>query len=154
MAINPLSSDHYQRFFEMADSRRRIADKTSNISYPVTMHLLKLMFAGKTNQNINHWKQEIYAFLNYCHVKIKVSNKYPEKEFYYEFLWGHMDEDEASRKIINTIDATFENNPNGVNISNINEKFKLFFLAISQQLSESEFSRQIVYKTIDDLILN
>ena len=71
---------------EFANSKSNIATKLQIMSKPIIEHLFYLTL-DKNNSAANHWKSEIYAFLNEID-KLKNSNKYPKQKFIYDNTYG------------------------------------------------------------------
>lgn len=133
--------------FEMAYSKRQIADRIVARQDQIITHLIKTLLKPD-DINIPHWKQEIFVFLKPCHMKIKNTGKYPEASFYYDYFWGSMDDVEIKNIIINTIDSIFMERPE-FNFEYLKNYLKMFFQEVSVLLSsEDMFINTSVYKLI------
>lgn len=137
----------YKRIFEISMSRRNLIARLASIQWEVVRHLFKLKMQGSAEAN-NHWKQEIFAMLLGCHVKLKQDNKYPTLEFYFENLWGNLDSEERKSWITGAIDSVFDHAPD-YDYEKVEFRIIKVFHEISNLLSSSNFNRENLYIILD-----
>lgn len=139
----------YISLFE-ANSRRMIADQIFRKSHKIYEHLVKIILSKSSDQSVNHWKQELFAFFESCHIKLKKVNVFPSAEFYYYQFWGNMGKNEAQRKIINIVDSIYEEDQK-YNIEELYELISKIFKNISEILSRDDFNRKEFYNEVQEL---
>ena len=79
----------YRYIKAMADTRKAVERELKSCGRQIVVHLTKLMIYPEAQQ-ANHWKQEIYSFLNNV-PKLKGSKKYPSKSFIFNAISVYVD---------------------------------------------------------------
>lgn len=67
-----------------------VMNKLIDISSSLTDHLIKL-YLFPTSQYTNHWRQEIFSFVNSI-PKLKSTKRYPSSDFIFEHLSSYLDQ--------------------------------------------------------------
>lgn len=79
----------YYYIIGMSENRKDIHRELANKSGQLTDHLIKI-FLFESSNNINHWIDEVYSFVNRC-PKFAHNNKYPDKRFISKALNIYLD---------------------------------------------------------------
>lgn len=131
----------------MSTSRRNLIARISSVQWEVLRHLLKIIMHADIETK-NHWKLEIFAMLLGCHVKLKQDNKYPTPQFYWENLYGNLDNEERLSWITGAVDSIFENPPE-FDYSKVKNRISMIFQEISNLMATPDFNRTNLYKILD-----
>lgn len=74
------------KVMEMALEKSRCIDKIRDLSFPLSIHLIK--YYAFDDQAKNHWLTEINSYLiQINHYRIKPNSKKLKAEVYYQLLW-------------------------------------------------------------------
>ena len=86
MSIKLIDFLNKTRLFEMAFERKDAIKKLDNLSYEISIHLLKLIVFNNSN-NFNHWLGELNSWLNQVDdIRLKPNNKKLKEEDYLKYL--------------------------------------------------------------------
>ena len=148
------------RIIELALDKRDIERNLQSKSPKIIEHLFYLMLDPK-NQAANHWKQEIYSFLNDIDA-LKSSKKIPKTKFIYDNTYGYKRDRIQSRVYMKNFLKDVcqkENLSTALTLEEIMENLDYlcynYFMWLSEMLHENEFViREWVYDKIDELLNN
>lgn len=145
------------QIFELAYSRKHIADHLISVTPKIIEHLFYLML-DPTNQARNHWKSEIYGFLNDMDA-MKGTNKVPNKDFIYKWTYGSKQDRIKSEKYMSKFlkDVCKKENINTSDdietiMKNLDYICVDYFDWLSEELSTNEYVTQDeVYSKLDSM---
>ena len=137
------------RLVEFAYDRRKIEDILVNKSPEILEHLIKIYFYPG-NDSINHWKDEIYSFINRV-PKVKFNNKFPSSKFIYDKTYGVW-WDTIPNIVDKVLDEYGDSNRDS-NMSDCLDFCSRYFTWLSNELSSKGLiSKKDVYEIIDNLL--
>ena len=126
------------RLVEFAYDRRKIEDILVNKSPEILEHLIKIYFYPG-NDNTNHWKDEIYSFINRV-PKIKFNNTFG--------VWG-----DTIPNIVDKVLDEYGDSNREYNMSDCLDFCSRYFTWLSNELSSKGLiSKKDVYEIIDNLL--
>ena len=151
---NDILNESKQNLTEMAEKLSKIIDNLNNLTQPVINHLiLCLLFSD--NQNINHWKKEVYNFI-YKLPKDSRTNKYPKFNTLKKFAidnWADTLDNNLNVYIDNIVEDENLIKPNNIDNNKLASLILAYFIWLYQNLSEfGIMQRSDVYNYINNLI--
>ena len=127
------------KFNEYAYKRRQIEDRLYESTDKIIEHLIKL-YLMPTHESANHWKREIYSFLNKVD-KLKGSNKRPTQSQIYTWTFGNKEDTIDNyfvRGMLDTINYDYNENIK-INLNkfrtDIIDICKSYFMWLAKELS-------------------
>lgn len=139
------------RLNEFAYDRHKIEDMLVNKSPEIVEHLIKI-YLYPDDVNTNHWKDEIYSFINRV-PKIKFNNKFPSSKFIYEKTYGVWWD--TIPNMIKKVVSEYGDYHINYNIGDILDFCSRYFNWLSRELSSNGLIlKKNVYSTIDELLVD
>ena len=138
----------FRYVYAMAQNDQKIFSSLSDSAIPLIRHIIKLIYFPNV-QEYNHWKREVFKFLNYVD-KRKANNKYPKYNFIYSALSSH--NDIMDNLISTTLDEMVEE-PADVDYDTAYSIIDSYLQWISQELATSgKISNTACYEKLDELL--
>lgn len=141
----------YRYIKAMSDKKEVIYRRISDPSDRIIEHIIKLVLFSDSTY-CNHWKQEIFGFLNRI-PSLKSSGKYPKASWIYTALTIY--NDQLSSMISDIKEDCSSLNARSITDASIENAVEDYQLWLANNLSENGRVRlQDVYNKLDEIIKN
>lgn len=138
----------YRYIVAMSFDREKVRDILISSSEKIIEHLIKILYYPNSD-NVDHWKIEVYSFLNRV-PKLKGSNKWPSKKFILSSISGYNDAIEAfTNPVIHKYGTPETNIPDSEIVKAI-ESYQDYLSSILS--AQGYILDSDIYSKIDDIV--